>query len=329
MHSSFYQQLVEIDGALFEGFLVLFFALVLARLAPLPREMQPLIWFSRLAKQFALKVNRPHRAQRQQATAGFLAMLMLVFPFWAITTFLLELAAFPWFFEFIILYLCLTDISFSQVADEIAKALKRQDNASAKDLLQPWVVRDTESLSEVGLAKATIEKLSTEPIYGTAATIFFFAIAGAPLVLAVRMIKQLELSWPPISPQYRHFCRSVHILSTALLAIPAWLWSLSLAIQGGPKALALMLRPPKNHPAIQGYVLSVSLVAGILGIELGGPQKFSGERIEIGKIIYGPQPHFDDIAPAVKLTSRAAAIWFGFITLLPILWATLRWLQAQ
>ena len=43
MHTSFYQQLVEIDGALFEGFLVLFFALLLARLAPLPREMQPLI----------------------------------------------------------------------------------------------------------------------------------------------------------------------------------------------------------------------------------------------------------------------------------------------
>lgn len=81
MHSSFYQQLVEIDGALFEGFLVLFFALLLARLAPLPREMQPLIWFSHLAKQLAAKVNRPGRAPSQQATAGFLAMLLLVFPF--------------------------------------------------------------------------------------------------------------------------------------------------------------------------------------------------------------------------------------------------------
>ena len=101
MHSSFYQQLVEIDGALFEGFLVLFFALLLARLAPLPREMQPLIWFSHLAKQLAAKVNRSERSPSQQATAGFLAMLLLVFPFWAIITFLLELAAFPWFFEFL------------------------------------------------------------------------------------------------------------------------------------------------------------------------------------------------------------------------------------
>ena len=149
MHSSFYQQLVEIDGALFEGFLVLFFALLLARLAPLPREMQPLIWFSHLAKQLAAKVNRPERAPSQQATAGFLAMLLLVFPFWAIITFLLELAAFPWFFEFLVLYLCISDACFSQVADEIAKALKREDNASAKKLLQSWVVRDTDILSEI------------------------------------------------------------------------------------------------------------------------------------------------------------------------------------
>ncbi|MGL4220460.1 MAG: cobalamin biosynthesis protein CbiB, partial [Shewanella sp.] len=33
------------------------------------------------------------------------------------------------------------------------------------------------------------------------------------------------------------------------------------------------------------------------------------------------------IAPAIKLTSRACAIWFSFITLLPFIWAGLRWLQ--
>lgn len=328
MHTSFYQQLVEIDGALFEGFLVLFFTLLLARLAPLPREMQPLIWFSHLAKQLAAKVNRPERSPNQQATAGFLAMLLLVFPFWAIITFLLELAAFPWFFEFIVLYLCLSDAGFSQVADEIANALKCQDNARAKKLLQPWVVRDTDSLSEIGLAKATIEKLATAPIYGTALTIFFFAIAGAPMVLAVRMLKQLELSWPPIQPRYQHFSSTVNTLSTVLLAIPAWLWSLSIAIQGGPRALVKLFRVPKNHPALRSYILCVDLVASILKIELGGPQRFSGLRIDVTKIIYGPQPNHEAIAPAILLTSRACAIWFSFIIILPVLWASLRWLQS-
>jgi adenosylcobinamide-phosphate synthase len=328
MHSSFYQRLVEIDGALFEGFLILFCALLLARLAPLPREMQPLIWFTHLAKQLAAKVNRSERPASQQATAGLLAMLLLVFPFWAIITFLLELAAFPWFFEFLVLYLCLSDAGFNQVAAEIAQALKRQDNANAKKLLQPWVVRDTDNLSEVGLAKATIEKLATAPIYGTAATIFFFAIAGAPMVLAVRMIKQLELSWPPIQPKYQHFCSTVNSLSTVLLAIPGWLWSLSIAIQGGPKAMTSLFRLPKHHPALRGYILSVDLVARILHIELGGPQKFSGQRIDVAKISYGPQPTSNNIASAIQLTSRAGAIWFSFVIVLPLLWAGLRWLQS-
>lgn len=328
MHSSFYQQLVEIDGALFEGFLVLFFALLLARLAPLPREMQPLIWFGHLAKQFATKVNHPHRAIGQQITAGLLAMLLLVFPFWAIITFLLELAAFPWFFEFLVLYLCLSDAGFSQVADEIAKALKRQDNASAKQLLQPWVIRDTQTLSEIGLVKTTIEKLTIAPIYGTAATIFFFALAGAPMVLAVRMLKQLEFSWPPMQPQYRYFCRSVYISTTALLAIPAWLWCLSLAIQGGPSALRALFNPPQSQHDVKGYLLSVHLVASILKIELGGPLKLAGVRVDIEKLRYGPQPKSDAIAGAIRLTSRACAIWFSFIIILPLMWAGLRWLQS-
>ncbi|MGL5360915.1 MAG: cobalamin biosynthesis protein CobD/CbiB, partial [Shewanella sp.] len=213
MINSFCQQLIETDGALLEGFLVLFLALLLARLAPLPREIHPLMGFSYLAKQLAAKVNRPERSARQQSIAGFLAMLLLAFPFWAIITFLLELAAFPWFFEFLVLYLCLSDASFSHIADEIANALHRQDNASAKALLQPWVNRDTQALSEMGIAKTTIENLATAPIYGSAATIFFFAIAGAPMVLAVRMLKQLELSWPPIQPQYQHFCKVVNNVS--------------------------------------------------------------------------------------------------------------------
>ena len=329
MHTSLYQQLVVNDGTLFTGFLVLFFALLLARLAPLPREIQPLIWFSHLAEQLAVKVNRPERSPRQQAIAGFLAMLLLVFPFWAIITFLLELAEFPWFFEFLVLYLCLADAGFSQIADEIAKALKRGDNTHAKTLLQPWVVRDTDSLSEVGLAKATIEKLATAPIYGIAATIFFFAIAGAPLVLAVRMLKQLELSWPPIQPKYQHFCSTINSLSTILLAIPAWLWGLSLAIQGGPSALTKLFTAPKNHPTIRSDILCVNIVANILRIELGGPQKFAGIRINVDKFRYGQQPNSDAIAPAIKLTTRACAIWFSFIILLPVLWASLRWLHSM
>ena len=117
-------------------------------------------------------------------------------------------------------------------------------------------------------------------------------------------------------------------VSTLLLAIPAWLWSLSIAIQGGPKAFAKLFRTPKNHPAIRGYILSVNLVASILRIELGGPQKFNGVRINVDKLGYGPQPTSEAIAPAIKLTSRACAIWFSFIIILPLLWAGLRWLHS-
>ncbi|MCE9685347.1 cobalamin biosynthesis protein [Shewanella sp. AS16] len=328
MNIPFYEQLVLVDGNLFEGFLVLFFALLLARLAPLPREMQPLIWFGHLAKRLAAKVNKPERSPSQRITAGLLASLLLILPFWGIISFLLELAAFPWFFEFLVLYLCLNDASFSQVADDVAQALKRDDNAGAKRLLRLWVARDTQNLSPVGVSKATIEKLVSSPVYGTAATLFFFGLAGASAVLAVRMLKQLELAWPALDPRYRHFNRPVYLASTVLLLIPSWLWSFSLAIQGGPRALKALLSPPVSRFPLGNTLLSLHVSATILGLELGGPQKFNNIRIAVEPIGRGPLPNGAQIRPAVKLASRACALWFSSVVILPMLWAGLRWQQS-
>ncbi|QSX41581.1 cobalamin biosynthesis protein CobD/CbiB [Shewanella cyperi] len=329
MTASFFDRLLQLDGAMFEGFLVLLCALPLARLAPLPREMQPLVWFGVLAKRLAAKVNHNHRHPSQQLTAGLLSALLLILPFWAIVSFLLQLAAFPWFFEFLVLYLCLSDASFAQVAEDIDKALQRNDKEHARAQLGQWLARDTGELSEVGIVKATIEKLVTSPVYGTAAVVFFFAIAGAPAVLAVRMVKQLELVWPPVSPKYRYFSRPVQLLSHVLLLLPSWLWSLTLAILGGPKGFAALLRPLPGKQPHANALRPATVAANILGVELCGPQRHNGERVAIAPIKGGPKPDRSAIAPAVRLSNRACLLWFLFLLQLPLTWTVLRLLQAQ
>ncbi|QYJ76217.1 cobalamin biosynthesis protein [Shewanella sp. FJAT-52076] len=324
--SQFVSQLIALDGALFEGFLIILCALPLARLAPLPREMQPLVWFGVLARELARKVNHPSRGPRQQLIAGIMATVLLVLPFWLIVAFLLDLAAFPWFFEFLILYLCLSDASFAQVAEEVQRALGHGDKDRARKLLSQYLSRDTTELSETGLAKATIEKLVTAPIYGTAGVVFFYALAGAPMVLLVRMLKQLELVWPPMSPDFRAFVAPVNQLVLALLYIPAWLWSLTLAIVGGPSGFKALLTPRRWQP-LSNAMRAAYVAATVLNTELGGPHKYRGSRVAIDKVGKGPLPDTAKIGEAIKLSNRACFSWLAFLLFLPFAWTLLRYSQ--
>lgn len=326
MVPEFAQQLLN-DSPLYQGTMILFISLLLSKIAPLPRAVQPLVAFNFLAKEMAIKVNRHNRSHSQQIIAGALSSLILVFPFWAIITFLLQLAAFPWFFEFIILYICLNDENFNIVAEDVNRALNQEDKARARTILTPWLTRDTQELSDVGLSKATIEKLVTAPVYGTVASVLFFILGGASLVLAARMLKQLELCWLPINPKFRYFSRPVYLLNTLLFALPSFLWNLSLAVQGGPKSLASLFKPVSVNGRIYHEIQTCAIAASVLNIELGGPMKFNGVRVNTTKLNYGPLPKKNAIRDAIKLARMSQYIWVGFVILIPLIWAGLRYLQ--
>lgn len=326
MVPEFAQQLLS-DSPFYEGTMILIVSLLLSRIAPLPRKFQPMVWFDFLAQELARKVNHINRVPSQQVIAGALAAILLILPFWLIIYFLLQLAAFPWFFEFIILYTCLNDDNFKQVAREVRQALDCSNKASARSILAPWLYRDTKSLSSVGLSKAAIEKLVTSPVYGTVSTIVFFCIGGAPLVLLCRMVKNLELRWPPINPKFSHFGKPVYWLSSTLFLIPSWLWNFCLAIQGGPSTILMLFKPLSNAGPYYNCINTCAIAAAVLKIELGGPMKFNSQRVSVPKLVYGPNPDSHSITAAIRLASNGYTMWLSFLILVPLIWAGLRYIQ--
>ncbi|MFT5788985.1 MAG: adenosylcobinamide-phosphate synthase [Shewanella sp.] len=316
------------DSQLYIGALVLLMPILIARMAPLPRQLQPLEWLSNLGKSLSLKVNHTHRAASQQFIAGMLSTLMLILPFWLIISFFIELAEFPWFFEAVIIYVCLQDDHFRYIANEVSISIRRDNKARARTLLLPWLNRSTQSLSSVGLSKVTIERLANTPTYGVASTVLFYCIGGVPLLLIARMIKQLDNTWPVYNPRYRYFGMPVYALSAVIHFIPAKLWSFTLAIQGGPKSLATLLNPRINATPIIEYQTS-AVIASALNIELAGPAKFSAgknaeKKVSMPKLKYGPLPTDGDIQRALKLNSIAFSLWTVSIILLPVIWGSLR-----
>jgi len=326
MAADFFQQVVT-DVPFFEEAMVLIVSLLLTKIAPLPRRLQPMVWLGLIATEFASKVNRAERGASQQMNAGLMAACMLILPFWTILIFLQQLAAYPWFFDFIILYTCLNDDHFIHLAHEVKQTIERQERTRARTLLMPYLSRDTLQLNEVGLCKASIEKLVTAPVYGIVTCILFFVFAGAPLVLAARMVKQLELSWPAINPQYRYFGAPIYWLSVVMFAIPSWLWNLSLAIQGGPASLCGLFKPIITSQPIYNCLNTFSVAANVLGTELGGPMTFNGTRVDMTKLTYGPKPSPQTITAAIKLTHISYALWLGLVIFTPVIWVIVAYLK--
>ncbi|WP_418357356.1 MULTISPECIES: cobalamin biosynthesis protein CobD/CbiB [Shewanella] len=330
----FNPQLLSQDGGLLQSCCILFGALVLARFAPISRDLQPLLWFNRIAVLIATKVNHPERAVSQQLTAGILATLLLVVPCAIIVSFLLDLAAYPWFFELIILYFCLCDSAFKPVAEKVVGAIKSGNKQDAKQLLSPWVSQNTQVLSEVGLSKTTIEKLFTTPIYGTLATVLFFALGGAIMALVVRMLRQLEHSWPPYHPHFHVFASFVGQFNRVIFFVPTLLWHCSLAIQFGQLGLtsivSSMQPPPGDKQQLNNHYGSYNLAAKLLKIELGGPQQFINNghtiRVDLPKVKAGPLPDYRHIKQAITVTQTANLFWISLTLLLPLIWTGLRFI---
>ncbi|WP_144210218.1 cobalamin biosynthesis protein CobD/CbiB [Shewanella donghaensis] len=307
-------------------------ALLISRVAPIPRQMQPIVFFHLLAKQLSAKVNHPQRSHKQQFIAGLLASILLIFPLWFVVYFILSLAAYPWFFDFVLLYFCISDAGFKPVASDVINALEDKDKPQARKLLTPWLAQQTNQLSDIGICKATIERLLISPSYGTVATILFFAIGGAPLVLFLHLLKQLEHCWPNYAPQYRYFSAAIYALNRMIFALPCALWNITLVLQGGVKNLSTLFKQPKHSLGVYGYS-SLFIGSKILEVELGGPQKmnFSGteQRIDINKINQSRMPVIKDIENAISLTSWAVTFWISFTIAIPIIWTTLRWFQSM
>lgn len=332
-----------LQNELIQGCLVLIAAIAAAQLAPLPKHWQPWLWFRLLATQLAAKVNHPNRSVSQQMTAGILATLLLVIPMTTIAAFFLELAAYGWFFDFLILYVCISDYQFTHQAKRIQTALEKGNNASAKLILSPWVSQSTQRLSSVGLCKTTIEKTLNSPAYGSISDVIFFALGGSTMVIAAHLLKQLELCWPPYQPRFINFSSFVSQFNRLLFFIPKLLWQVSLAIQFGQLGIKSMAVTDKVTQGLNNDFSVIHLGANLLKVELGGPQQFilpsvsqklsytkegaienTFEKVNLAKVLAGPLPHNQHIHIAIKAAQNGKFFFLALAILLPLLWALLQ-----
>ena len=167
------------------------------------------------------------------------------------------------------------------VADDLEGARKRLS----------WIVgRDTSQLTFAQIRTAVLETLAENLSDGVIAPLCFYALGGVPLMMAYKMINTLDSMIGYKDQRYKDFGYfAARILDDAANYIPSRLTALlMLLVAPSRRAVHTVWRDARKHASPNsGY--PESALAGILGVQFGGPNIYHGMLVEkpyIGTQIY-------------------------------------------
>lgn len=190
-----------------------------------------------------------------------------------------------WLAQVWMIYTLLAGRCLSDAALLVFDALQQGSLAQSREKLS-WIVgRDTSQLETPQMTRAVVETVAENSVDGVIAPLFFLLLGGAPLAMAYKAVNTLDSMVGYKTPKYRAMGYvSARMddwanwlparLSWLLLSAAAWL------IQADYRqALRIGWRDRYQHSS-PNCAWSEATVAGALGIRLGGPNDYFGERVE-------------------------------------------------
>ncbi len=196
--------------------------------------------------------------------------------------------------------------SLQREAAAVAGYLEAGDLPQARLRIRSLVGRETDTLSESELARATVESVAENTSDAVVAPLLWGAAAGLPGLLGYRAVNTLDAMIGHRSPRYLRYGWAAARLDDAANWIPARLSALLAAVSaplvGGRVATAVQTvrRDADRHPSPNAGQVEAAF-AGALGVQLGGANRYHGEVEDRGTLGDGPAPWTTDVARARRL----------------------------
>jgi adenosylcobinamide-phosphate synthase len=267
---------------------VLFASILLDLLMGDPRWLpHPVVQMGKLISYFESRWNKGEKRKRKGL---FLTITILLIVF-VVTISLVFLAyqIHPVAGVLLEIYFISTTIAIrglSSAAKLVLSPLLSGNLDEARANLSMIVGRDTERLPESEIVRGTVETVAENTVDGITAPLFWAMIGGAPLAMVYRAINTLDSMVGYKNERFIEFGWASARLDDLVNWLPARLtaiamWIASFGIKGSKKknGLKITLRDARKHPSPNsGW--SEAMVAGLIGIQLGGTNYYGGKKSE-------------------------------------------------
>jgi adenosylcobinamide-phosphate synthase len=179
------------------------------------------------------------------------------------------------------------------------------------------VGRDTARLDAQQVRTAVFETMAENLSDGVVAPLFYFALGGAPAMLAYKMVNTLDSMIGHRTARYEWFGKTAARLDDAANFIPARVTALLMVLlAGSARGLRFVFRYGRAHASPNAGYPEAAL-AGILDVRFGGPLLYDGERVEKPWIGENPRPiAHGEIARVVRLHHAVCAVGVAAIIFL-------------
>lgn len=273
------------------------------------KRWHPLVGFGHMAMWLENKLNHGRFSLLSGLTAWMLAVLPVVYLFYALLNWS---SVSHWFHAVMHVYLLYFALGLRSLRDHlmpIQQALQEGDMNSARTLTGFIVSRDTASASHEEIAKAGVESMlenGNDAVFGT---LFWFVIAGGAGALLFRLANTLDAMWGYKTARYWHFGKVAARVDDAMNWLPARLTAVSYALLGNTfQGLSCWHAQASHWPSPNaGPVMAAG--AGALNVVLGKAATYAGEVEHRPILGMGYLASAKDIGRAWQLVLRTTILW--------------------
>ena len=259
------------------------------------------------------------KTSKGELAGGTVLVVLVVLICTAVPAALLGLAAWihPVVYWLLASFWCWQILATKSLKTESMKVyapLKEGDLPAARRAVAMIVGRDTERLTEEGVAKAAVETVAENTSDGIVAPLIFLALGGPALGFFYKAVNTMDSMVGYKNERYLYFGRTAARLDDVLNFLPsrisAWLMIRAAAFLGmdGKNAKRIYLRDRKNH-ASPNSAQTEAVMAGALRVQLAGDAWYFGELYKkptIGDPFRAVEP--EDIVRANRLMYLTSAL---------------------
>ena len=289
---------------------VVLLKLIISRLAP----HDPLSFFRFYCHRLADKVNKAENSSGQQAIAGLVAIIITLAPLLIILWLFEAFVEVNWLWQGLLLYLSFGPFTIAQQGTKIAQALKANQKYQARQALAPWVLRDTDQLSNLGICKASIEMqlLRSLQLGFVVASLFLFV--GPLAAIAYRLMLEMHYSWNIKQQKFSAFGLKAAQAIQLVQWLPVRLFSTMLMLSALGQNFILFWRIISKDFFRLNNDLALHALALCLEVKLGGVAMYN--KIKLRKKSFNDQARQPEAKDIMLALSRLQYVNVISLTLL-------------